>query len=95
MIGIALIAWPVFGQSPKTYIYRPNGTIAGWIEQIPGGSTKQAIYDNSGNRIGTIEPGQNGPTVLETIPNSTMGSPLNPPNPFGYGPDPFSQDDGD
>jgi hypothetical protein len=86
----AIFAAPAtHGQQAKTYIYAPDGTIAGWVEPLPGGSQKEAIYDRSGKRVGTIEPNLTGSGTRLLSPT---GEPLlqTAPDAFGNSADPFA-----
>lgn len=84
------LAWfsLAYGQSQKTYFYKPNGTIAGWAEPIPGGN-KQAVYDRNGTRLGTIEPPQHSYSIQPSPAPGYNYQPIpgEPADPFAEVPD--------
>src|ERR1051325_5397552 len=84
-------------QDAKTWIYKNDGTIKGWIV-TPQGSQKSFIYNRDGQRIGTVEPsltgsgqrlvGPTGAPRLQTAPSGASSSDAFP----GDGADPFADD---
>jgi hypothetical protein len=80
-------------QEAKTWLYSPNGTIAGWIVQ-PEGSSKAYVYDNHGNRTGTIEQLPGGSQKQGIYNSQGVRTGTIAPDPFGSNSaDPFAPDD--